>query len=197
MIAQTIPQHTYTAEEYLESEVNSEERHEYINGEIIPMTGGTPNHNTIVLNIATALNFALKPQPYNVFVTDQRLWIPDSNIYTYPDVMVMNQPLEYLAGRRDTLINPLVIIEVLSKSTEAYDRGDKFQAYRTIASFQEYVLIDQYKMSVEQYTKTEPHKWMFIEYNNPESSLSFASISAEIDLADLYDKVEFELEITD
>jgi Uma2 family endonuclease len=126
----------YSPEEYLELEINSEERHEYIKGEIIAMTGGTPNHNKITLNLSSALNFALKRQLYDVFVTDQRLWIPEAQIHTYPDVMVMNQSLEYAENRRDTLTNPLFIAEVLSKSTCAYDKDDKFTAYRTILGFQ-------------------------------------------------------------
>lgn len=196
MIVQTLEQRTYTVEEYLEAEIQSEERHEYVDGEIIPMTGGTPNHNKIAGNLYATLNFALKRQPYEVLITNQRLWIPDRNIYTYPDIMVMTQPLEYLEGRRDTLMNPLVVVEVLSKSTEAYDRGDKFKTYRTLSSFQEYLLIDQNKVSVEHYTKTEPPKWMFLEYNDLNSTLSFGSIPVQIEWADLYDKVEFESEKT-
>ncbi len=163
-IAQT--QQYYSPEEYLELEVNSEERHEYIDGQIIPMTGGTPNHNQIALNISGALNFTLKRQPYRVFVTDQRLWISHRRIHTYPDVMIVKTPLEYEEGRRDTLINPVFIAEVLSKSTKSYDRDEKFAAYRTISSFHEYVLIDQYRMHVEQYFKTENNKWIFSEYED-------------------------------
>lgn len=191
-IAQT--QQYYSPEEYLELEVNSEERHEYIDGQIIPMTGGTPNHNQIALNISGALNFTLKRQPYRAFVTDQRLWIPHRRIHTYPDVMVVKTPLEYEEGRRDTLINPVFIAEVLSKSTKSYDRDEKFAAYRTISSFQEYVLIDQYRMHVEQYFKTENNKWIFSEYGDEDVILSLASVSFQISLADIYDKVDFDVE---
>lgn len=156
-------QRHYSSEEYLELEVNSEERHEYIDGQIIPMTGGTPNHNQIAGNFYAALNFVLKRQPYRIFVTDQRLWIPNKQIHTYPDVMVVNSPLEFLEGRKDTITNPLMIAEVLSKSTKAYDRDEKFAAYRTIPSFIEYILIDQYTMHVEQYCKTDNNKWIFFE----------------------------------
>ncbi len=193
-MTQTLDQRTYTPGEYLEFEVNSEERHEYINGEIIQVSGGTPNHNKIALNVATALNFALKRQPYEVFVTDQRLWIPEKRIYPYPDIMVMIPPLEYAEGRRDTLTNPLMIVEVLSKSTEAYDRGDKFAAYRTFSSFQEYVLINQYTLQVEQYTRIEPQQWTFLEYTSSEAILSFSSVPVQVELLDIYDKVDFETE---
>ncbi|NDJ25247.1 Uma2 family endonuclease [Nostoc sp. B(2019)] len=184
-------QRYYSPEEYLELEVNSEERHEYIDGQIILMTGGTPNHNQIAGNFYTALNFALKRQPYQVFITDQRLSIPNRRIHTYPDVMVVKTPLEYQEGRRDTLINPIFIAEVLSKSTKSYDRDEKFAAYRTIPSFQEYILIDQYTMHVEQYFKTDNNKWIFSEFEDGEVTLNLASVPCQILLADIYDKVDF------
>lgn len=115
MIMQAKEKKVYTPEEYLEFEVNSEERHEYINGEIVLMTGGTPNHNQIAGNFYAALNFALKRQPYRVFVTDQRLSIPHKRIYTYPGVMVVQGELQLQQGRRDTITNPLMIAEVLSE----------------------------------------------------------------------------------
>jgi len=187
-------QRYYSPEEYLEIEVNSEERHEYIDGQIILMTGGTPNHNQIAGNFYTSLNFALKRQPYQVFITDQRLWIPNRRIHTYPDVMVVKTPLEYQEGRRDTLINPVFITEVLSKSTKSYDRDEKFAAYRTIPSFQEYILIDQYKMHVEQYFKTDNNRWIFSEYEDGDISLNLASVPCQVLLADIYDKVDFNVE---
>ena len=187
-----IAERYYSPEEYLEIEVKSEERHEYINGQIIAMTGGTPNHNQIALNLSGTLNFALKRQPYRVFVTDQRLWIPQKRINTYPDVMVIAGELEFKEGRKDTLTNPIMIGEVLSKSTKSYDRDEKFAAYRTIPSFQEYLLIDQYTMHVEQYSKTDNNRWIFTEYEDADVTISLASITFEISLADIYDKVDFD-----
>ncbi|MBD2608695.1 Uma2 family endonuclease [Scytonema hofmannii FACHB-248] len=189
-----IAERYYSPEEYLEIEVKSEERHEYINGQIIPMTGGTPNHNQIAGNFYAALNFALKRQPYRVFVTDQRLWIPQKRINTYPDVMVIAGELEFQEGRKDTLTNPIMIGEVLSKSTKSYDRDEKFAAYRTIGSFQEYLLIDQYTMHVEQYSKTDNNRWIFTEFEDADVTISLASISFEISLADIYDKVDFDVQ---
>jgi Uma2 family endonuclease len=189
-----IAERYYSPEEYLEIEVKSEERHEYINGQIIPMTGGTPNHNQIALNLSSTLNFALKRQPYRVFVTDQRLWIPQKRINTYPDVMVIAGKLEFQEGRKDTLTNPIMIGEVLSKSTKSYDRDEKFAAYRTISSFQEYLLIDQYTIHVEQYSKTDNNRWIFTEYEDADVTISLASISFEISLADIYDKVDFDVQ---
>lgn len=192
MIMQAEDKKIYTAEEYLEFEINSEERHEYINGEIVLMTGGTPNHNQITGNFYAALNFALKRQPYRAFVTDQRLWIPRKRIYTYPDVMVVQGELQLQEGRRDTITNPLMIAEVLSASTRSYDKDAKFTAYRTIPSFQEYLLIDQYTMHIEQYFKTEQKRWIFTEYDDANEIVSLNSFSFQITLADIYDKVEFE-----
>ncbi|WP_204104103.1 MULTISPECIES: Uma2 family endonuclease, partial [Spirulina sp. CCY15215] len=154
-MTQAIAPPKVTPEEYLDREIQSENRHEYINGEIIPMTGGTPNHNKISLNFASSLNFALKRKPYQVFMADQRLWIGDRQIYTYPDIAIVKGELIYQEGRKDTIINPCLIAEVLSKSTRSYDKDEKFAAYRSLPSFCEYLLIDQYSFHVEQYSKTE------------------------------------------
>ncbi|MEY3332714.1 MAG: hypothetical protein RLZZ176_1014 [Cyanobacteriota bacterium] len=189
----TIAQETryYSPEEYLEFEVNSELRHEYIDGLIIPMTGGTPNHNKIAGNLYVAIHFALKRQPYEVYYTDQRLWIPKRRIHTYPDVMVVQTPLVFAEGRNDTITNPVMIAEVLSKSTKGYDRDEKFAAYRTITNFQEYILIDQYTIHVEQYVKTDHRKWMFLEYEDINDTLNLTSIPGQISLADIYEKIDF------
>ena len=192
MVMQAEEKKYCTPEEYLELETHSQERHEYIDGEVMQMAGGMPNHNRILLNFGAALNFALKRQPYDVFVTDQRLWIPRKRIYTYPDVMVIQGELQLQEGRRDTVTNPLMIAEVLSTSTEAYDRSSKFAAYRTIPTFQEYVLIDPSNLHVEQYYRTEPRKWIFSEYDGEAAMLTLSSVPFEISLADLYDKVEFD-----
>ncbi|MBD2577431.1 Uma2 family endonuclease [Oscillatoria sp. FACHB-1406] len=183
---------TYTREEYLEFEVNSEQRHEYIRGEVIAMTGGTPNHNQIVLNLGGELNYGLRQHPYRVFVTDQRLWIAEKQIYTYPDIVISAEELELQEGRKDTLANAIAIAEVLSASTRHYDKDAKFAAYRTLPSFQEYLLIDQYVMHVEQYFKTDAKHWTFTEYDNAEDIVTFKSVSFQISLADLYNRVELD-----
>ncbi|MDZ8081156.1 MAG: Uma2 family endonuclease [Nostoc sp. DcaGUA01] len=186
-------QRQYSPAEYLELEVISEYRNEYIDGQIIPMAGGTPNHNQIAGNFYAALNFALKRQPYRVFVADQRLWIPKKRIHTYPDVMVVAGSLEFAEGRTDTISNPSIIAEVLSKSTRSYDIDEKFAAYRSIPSFQEYILIDQYKKHVDQYYKTDAKKWIFSEYEDGDSALILSSIEFQISLSDIYDKVDFDI----
>jgi Uma2 family endonuclease len=190
MIAQ-VETKTYTAQEYLEAEVNSQERHEFINGEIILMAGGSPNHNEITSILNAILRVSLKGKPYSIFASDQRLWVPQLNNYTYPDVMVVAKPIELQSGRTDTITNPLLIAEVLSKGTKAYDRDEKFASYRSIPSFQEYLLIDQYRVRVEQYSKTEANKWLFSEYSSMSDRLMLMSVQVEIAIADLYENIEF------
>ncbi|MBW4439756.1 MAG: Uma2 family endonuclease [Plectolyngbya sp. WJT66-NPBG17] len=191
MILQTETKRNYTPEEYLEAEVQSDERHEYIDGEILLMTGGLPNHNKIAGSFYSALRFGLKRKPYEPYVTDQRLWIPEKRIYTYPDVMVMAQPIRYQEGRRDTLIDPILIAEVLSKSTCSYDKGDKFDAYKGISTFQEYLLIDQYTIHVEHYVCGEDRTWISVDYEDENAEISLSSVSCQILVSDLYDKVDF------
>lgn len=197
MIAQVDGKKYYTTEEYLTLEIDADERHEYIDGEICPMTGGTPNHNKICGNLSAALIFACKRQPYQVFIADQRVWIPLKRIYTYPDVMVVGGELELQEGRKDTITNPLLIAEVLSASARSYDKDGKFAAYRTITNFQEYILIDQYRVQVEHYSKIDNSKsdskrWVFTEYTNLQEIIKLNSLPFEISIEDIYDKVNFE-----
>lgn len=186
-----VPTKTYTAEEYLALEVESDIRNEFRNGELVEMTGGTPEHNEITSVLNALLRVALRGNPYSIFVADQRLWIPAAQVYTYPDIMVTPRPPERQPGRKDTVINPILIAETLSKSTQGYDRGEKFAHYRTIETFQEYVLIDQYQPHVEHYVKQATKQWLFTEYDHLENAFTLASIPVEIALADLYEAVEF------
>ncbi len=192
-MTQTLEQRTYTREEYLEFEVAAEERHEYVNGDIRLMTGGTPDHNDITGNLLVALKLLLKGKPYRIFMPDQRLWIPDRNLYTYPDIMVVEKPLQLQVGRTDTVMNPCFVAEVLAKSTQDYDHGEKFAAYRTIASFREYLLIDQYRVHVEHYVKTAAHQWLLSEYDDPAVTLSLNAFEAPIEIGALYDNIELDV----
>ena len=189
-MTQALDQSTYTREEYLEFEIASEERHEYVDGEIRLMTRGTPDHNDITSNLVVALKLLLKGKPYRVFITDQRLWIPDRNLYTYPDVMVIEKPLQLQTGRSDTVMNPCFIAEVLSKSTQDYDHGEKFSAYRTLDSFREYLLIDQYTIHIEHYVKTAANQWLLSEYDDPNATLLLSTFEAQIEIIALYENIE-------
>ncbi len=184
----------YSPEEYLMLEEGEKFRSEYQDGRIIPMTGGTPNHNQIALNLSGTLNFYTKGQPYQVFIKDLRLWIPSKRVYTYPDVMLVAGKLEFAEGRKDTITNAVMVAEVLSESTEDYDRGGKFKLFRTIPSLREYVLIDQYEMHVEQFVKTDDNKWVLSEYDGTDAVLKLSCVEFEMVLADIYDRVDFESE---
>lgn len=187
-----VQQRIYTPEEYLALEESAEERNEYHDGQIILMTGGTTNHNQISLNISFALIATLRQQDYRVYMADVRLWIPQEQRFTYPDVIVIAGRPEYYNDRKDTITNPLMIVEVLSESTKDYDRTEKFKAYGTIATFQEYVLISQTAKSIEQFSKIGNKKWSFRLYDEEDEAIELTSIEAQVPLADLYDKVGFE-----
>jgi Uma2 family endonuclease len=194
MVTQVETKRNYSLLEYFELEINALERHEYINGKIISLASDTPNHNRIIGNLSATLNFAYKNQPYEFFFAGQRLWIPERRIVTYPDVMVVSGEIQLQEGRKDTIINPLMITEVLSASTCRYDKDEKFAAYRTIPSFQEYMLVDQYSYHIERYYKTTQGNWVFSEYKNLIDIVDFHSFSLQTSLADIYDKVSFALE---
>ena len=184
----------YSPEEYLMLEEGAKFRSEYQDGRIIPMTGGTPNHNQIAGNFYGTLNFATKGQPYRVFINDLRLWIPSKRVYTYPDVMLVAGKLEFAEGRKDTITNAVMVAEVLSESTANYDRGDKFKLFRTIPTLREYILIDQYEMHVEQFVKTDDNKWILSEYDGADAVLRLSCVEFEMRLGDIYDRVDFESE---
>jgi Uma2 family endonuclease len=181
----------YTPDEYLALEESAEYKSEYHDGQIIPMTGGTTNHNQIALNMSVALSIAFKGRDYRVFIGDIRLWIPEVRRYTYPDVMVIAGQPEYYKNRKDTVTNPQVIIEVLSKSTRNYDRGDKFDYYKTLPTFQEYILIEQSQVKIAQYFKIEAKRWLYREYDEEDMALSFNGFEFEVPLIDIYEKVDF------
>ncbi|MEH2271501.1 MAG: Uma2 family endonuclease [Nostoc sp.] len=189
---QITQQRYYTPEEYLELEEAADYKSEYIDGQIIPMAGGTINHNQIALNLSTELNFAFKKQNYRVFMGDVRLWIPQKLTYTYPDVMILAGEPEFFNNRKDIILNPQIIVEVLSKSTKGYDREDKFQAYRTISTFQEYLLIDQTRIHIDQFSKTGKKQWTLREYDEEDEAIALVTVPFEISLQDLYNKVKFE-----
>ncbi|PSB14085.1 hypothetical protein C7B69_19435 [filamentous cyanobacterium Phorm 46] len=191
---QPTAQRYFTPEEYLALEETAEYKSEYCDGVIIPMTGASTNHNRISLNMSIALRLALKGLDYDVFMGDVRLWMTKKRIYTYPDVMVIPGKPEYYNNRKDTVINPQVIIEVLSKSTKSYDRSDKFQFYQTIPRFQEYILIDQSRVYIEHYCKLANKRWSYNQYDEEDVALVFSSFQVEVALADMYEKVDFEAE---
>lgn len=186
-------QQYYSPAEYLELEEKAEFKSEYRDGEIVPMTGGSINHNRIYLNVAAYLKFALKGRNFQVFTSDLRVWIPNYRFYTYPDVFVIQGQPIMQENRTDTVINPTLIVEVLSKSTKNYDQGDKFDYYRSIPGFQEYILIDQYRFYVEQFAKTAENQWLLTEYTRTDAALTLSTVDVQISFSDIYEQVDFNL----
>ncbi|MBD2597768.1 Uma2 family endonuclease [Nostoc spongiaeforme FACHB-130] len=183
----------FTIPEYLNLEDKADFKSEYIDGIIIPMAGGTANHNRISGNFYAILNFAFRQQDYEVFNSDMRLWIPKQRIYTYLDISIVAGKIEFLENRTDTITNPKLIVEVLSKSTESYDREGKFKVYRTIPSFEEYLLVEQDRIFVEHFYKTANKRWSLQEYDAEDELINLVTVPLEIKLQDLYNKVEFEV----
>jgi Uma2 family endonuclease len=182
----------YTPAEYLALEEQAECRSEYNDGKIIPMAGGSFNHNRIINRICAYLLNTLRDKPYEPFSSDVRLWIPRYRKFTYPDVMVVQgQPIPY-DNRTDTLLNPLLIFEVLPRSAEEYDQGDKFKFYRSIADLQEYVLINQYELEIQHYAKTDSNFWLYRTYEATDDVIVLSSIDTEIKVADIYHGISFD-----
>jgi Uma2 family endonuclease len=182
----------YTPEEYLALEEVAIDKSEYHDGEIIPMTGGTTNHNKLAVNFCRKFPLTIKEQDYEIFINDVRLWIPQNRRYFYPDIMVIQGQPIYQGTNQTVVTNPLVIIEVLSNSTKNYDRGNKFFFYRSIPAFREYILIDQYSYHIEQFAKNSKSKWELTEYDSEDSVLTLESVEFQITLREIYQRINFE-----
>jgi Uma2 family endonuclease len=180
-----------TPEEYLEIERAAEFKSEYFNGRMYAMSGGSYPHVRIIGNLTGELHAALRKGPCAVNPNDLRLRVSLGGLYTYPDVTVVCGEPKFADGRKDTLLNPAVIIEVLSPSTEAYDRGFKSTQYRTIESLQEYALVSQNEPRAELYRRQAGGGWLLTESAGLDSSIRFDSIGCQIALADIYEKVTF------
>lgn len=176
-------------EEYLAIERRSDIKSEYLDGEMFAMTGGSLRHNLIVANLIRELGLQLKKRPCQVFPSDLRVHIPATGLYTYPDVHVVCGDPRLADEHQDTLLNPTLIIEVLSPTTEAYDRGKKFEHYRSLESFVEYLLVSQSEPRVEQFLRQDGNRWLFSEAVGLEATLPLPSIQGELALGEIYDKV--------
>ena len=183
----------YTPEEYLALEETSEDKHEYRQGEIIPMVGATTNHNQIAGNFYRRFPLTINNQDYYTYMETVRLWLSDYSIYTYPDVMVIKGKPLYQGNSQSNVINPLIIVEVLSNSTQAHDRGDKFKFYRSLPNFQEYILIEQSSYSVERYSKQKDDQWLIDFVTGENAVLQLLSVDWQISFQDLYQRVNFDL----
>jgi Uma2 family endonuclease len=185
----TALQHRYTPEEYLALERKAEHKSEYFAGEIFAMSGASRKHNLITFNLAREIGNQLRGRPCEAYVADMRVKVTPTGLYTYPDVVVVCGEPRFEDSHVDTLLNPTVIFEVLSESTEAYDRGRKFANYRRLASQQEYVLIAQDRVHVEQYRREGDH-WLFTEVRDAEGVLALPTIGCELPVREIYDRVD-------
>ncbi len=190
------PKQKYISEEeYLIMERVSPVKHEYFNGEIYQMAGASEEHANISSNINISLGTQLKKRPCKSYQSDLRVYIPATGLYTYPDVIVVcGKPQLLEDAFLDTLLNPDLIVEVLSPSTADYDKGAKFEYYRTIESLKEYVLVWQDKKRVARYTKQTDGSWTLNDFIGEDAEIVLSSIDCNLTMDDIYEKVEFETE---
>jgi Uma2 family endonuclease len=184
-----LAERVYTAKEYLALERAADHKSELVNGRIYAMAGASVPHNFIAGNIFAEMRAQLRGRPCSVLVNDMRVKVGPTGMYTYPDVVALCDLPELEDAHGDTLLNPAVIIEVLSDSTEKYDRGEKFAHYRKLETLREYILVAQDKIRIEQYVRHGEH-WMLGEISDPADTLRIETLGCEIALRDIYDRVE-------
>jgi Uma2 family endonuclease len=182
------PRPRISPEEYLALERQAETKSEYLDGEIFAMTGASRRHNRLALNLAFALDTQLRENGCEVYVSDMRVKVAETGLYTYPDVAVACGEPQFEDAEVDTLLNPKVVVEILSKSTEGYDRGAKAEQYRALPSLAEYVLVSQDRIHVEHYLRQEDG-WLLTETDRREGSVHLPSVGARLTLADVYSRV--------
>ncbi len=184
------PKPYLSPKDYLALERRAELKSEYFDGEIFAMVGASEPHNLIVINTLSEVRQQLKKRPCKTYANDMRVKVSPTGFFTYPDVVVVCGQAQFDDSQRDTLLNPILIVEVLSDSTKAYDRGRKFEHYRKLESLMEYVLIAQHRPHVESYRRQPDQRWVLTESDGLESRLRLDAIDCELALAEIYDKVE-------
>jgi Uma2 family endonuclease len=186
-----------TEEEYIQRERASTSKHEYYRGHIYAMAGASEEHNLIAMNIAAILRARVRGTTCRAYPSDMRLKVLQTGLNTYPDFTVVCGPPQFTnPEKRDTLTNPSLIIEILSPSTESYDRGEKFQHYRTIDSLQEYLLVAQNKHRIERFVRNDSNEWVLSDIAGIEASLSLHTLQTQIPLAEIYEQVPIRADIT-
>jgi Uma2 family endonuclease len=181
----------YTAEEYLELEETSLEKNEFYKGEIFAMAGASIPHNEIVMNASVTIGSYLNGKKCRIYPSDLRIHSVANSLYTYPDLSIICDEIETIGKRKSTVTNPTVLIEVLSATTQDYDRGAKFKLYRDFESLKEYILISSLETLVEKYDKQADGSWVLHEYKNETDTFSIISIDLKITVKDLYRNVDF------
>jgi Uma2 family endonuclease len=191
MVLDTPIQKRYSIQDYLELEEKSIEKNEFYNGKIVEMPGGTANHSLIATNITTALNIALDNTHFLVLNSDVKIHIPKIRSFVYPDAIVVAEVFEFYENRRDIIVNPLLVVEVLSSSTEEYDKNQKFMKYRMIPSFKEYVLVSQDEPLVSTFFRKEQSLWQETNVNDTAQSIDLQSLNISVPLSKIYKNVVF------
>jgi len=187
------PQLAYiTPEEYLALERKAEYKSEYFEGEIFAMSGASPTHNQITANVLAEIHAQFKKRPCRLYVNDMRVKVSPTGLYTYPDIVALCDKPRFDDAQQDTLLNPSVLIEVLSDSTANSDRGAKFKHYRTLDSLKEYLLVAQDEYHIEHYVRQATYQWLLSETSNLQAVIELPSINCRLALTDIYDKVEIE-----
>jgi Uma2 family endonuclease len=184
-------EHFITAANYLALERQAETKSEYFNGGIYAMSGASRNHNRITINLGAMLHTRLRGKPCEPFVNDMRVKVSPTGLYTYPDVIVVCGEPQFEDDQLDTLLNPKVIIEVLSESTEKYDRGDKFAYYQTLDSLTDYLLVTQNQPYIEHFQRQTDGSWRYSAVQGLETEIGIATIGCELPLAEVYERVTF------
>ncbi len=180
-----------TPEQYLEIERKAEYKSEYFSGQMFAMAGASRAHNVITGNVVGELHALLRGKPCETYPSDMKVLVSATGLYTYPDVTVACGEPQFLDRQGDVLLNPLVIVEVLSDTTEAYDRGAKFALYQRIESLQEYVLVSQGQARVERYVRQENGQWLYSRIDGLESELHLDALDCHLPLAEVYARVQF------
>jgi len=181
----------FTAEQYLDLERHTEIRHEFLDGIVYAMSGASRAHSAICFNLAVIIGSQLRGTPCTGHSSDMKVRAGDASLYAYPDLtIVCGEPILH-DDHGDVLINPVVIFEVLSRSTEAYDRGEKFERYKTIETLTDYVLVSQDRPRLEHFSRQPDGTWSLTETNGLDASLDLASINCRLPLAEVYDRIEF------
>ncbi|MGC4099865.1 Uma2 family endonuclease [Ferruginibacter sp.] len=194
VVEEPTPKYNYiSAEDYLEAERNAAEKHEYYQGEVFAMSGASVKHNIIQMNVAEQLRSKLRGKNCKPFGSDLRIHIPENTLYTYPDFFIICGDLQLTdKNHPDTVTNPTVIIEILSKSTRDYDRGTKFTLYRSIETLKEYVLIDSLSVSIEVFSKNENNSWSLREYKKITETFISSALNLAIPLQVIYEEISFD-----
>jgi Uma2 family endonuclease len=180
-----------TPGEYLANERQASFKSEYLNGRVVAMAGASHAHALLVARLLRLIDQHLDGKPCSVSASDLRIWVPEANTYAYPDLSVVCEPVQYQDSLQDVVLNPLLIVEVLSPSTEKLDRQQKFAAYRSISSFQQYVLVSQTEAWVEVYTRSQEGFWIYAGFGGLDANVELTSIGLTVPVRDIYARLDF------